>query len=204
MYIPCRSLVRVLGVFAFLCPAVAWPQNYYVLEAICEISSVRIHTPTTTGIGVVVDDGTLIATCTSVVGDNAFVEIESAGISQRGYVLDVDRDLAIVLVKDKLKPAAPFKGKVTNGQFILAAGRLETDTRMDMKIGHVEGLKPAGMEIVAEVTNKHVGGPILSEGGYLMGIVKDPANLSEDGSTLAIPSSQILHFIQRIRRDLPR
>jgi hypothetical protein len=75
---------------------------------------------------------------------------------------------------------------------------------MDMKIGHVEGLKPAGMEIVAEVTNKHVGGPILSEGGYLMGIVKDPANLSEDGLTLAIPSSQILHFVQRIRKDLSR
>jgi hypothetical protein len=133
--------------------------------------------------GVVVDDGTLIATCGSIVGDAPFVEVESGNIYQRGYILSIDKDLAIILIKDKLKPAVLFKGKVTNGQFILAAGRLESDTRMDMKIGHVEGFKPAGMEIVAEVTNKHVGGPILSEGGYLMGIVKDPANLSEDGLT---------------------
>jgi len=204
MHILSRGLVRVLVVFAFLCPAVAWSQNYYVLEAICEISSVRIHTQTATGMGVVVDDGTLIATCGSIVGDAPFVEVESGNIYQRGYILSIDKDLAIILIKDKLKPAVLFKGKVTNGQFILAAGRLESDTRMDMKIGHVEGFKPAGMEIVAEVTNKHVGGPILSEGGYLMGIVKDPANLSEDGLTLAIPSSQILHFVQRIRRDLSK
>jgi len=209
MYILCRNLVRVLGLLSFVLSPVAFGQNFYVLKAQAALSSVKIETSTATGMGGALDVGATIATCVHVVGNNNWVDIYTGGFHDRGYVLSVDseNDIAIVRMDGKIRPFSTRsnKEKIYPGTFITAAGKPNKSFDVDMRPGSVMTYfndSDPNMIISSQPVHGYSGGPVMDENGRLIGIMKSYATVDGNTGTAVIPAWKILNLIQRTRENL--
>ena len=212
MYIFSRGLVRVLGLLSFVLLSVAFGQNYYALEAQAELSSVKIETPTASGMGVALEDGATIATCAHVVGNNNWVDIYTGGFRDKGYVLSVDteNDIAIVRMEGKIKPFAVRRSeeKIGAGTFVVAAGKPNKSSRVDMRPGtsliyFMDNPTP-DLIISSEAEHGYSGGPVMDENGCLIGIMKSYAGFQGTTGTAVIPAWKVNALIKRTRDNLNR
>lgn len=210
MYISSRSLVRVLGLLSFVLSSFALGQNYYALEAQASLSSVRIETPTASGMGVALEDGSTIATCAHVVGNNNWVDIYTGEFYDKGYVLSVDteNDIAIVRMEGKIRPfmARASKERIGAGTFVLAAGKPNKASRVDMRPGtsliyFMDNPTP-DLIISSKPEHGYSGGPVMDQNGYLIGIMKSYAGFEGNTGTAVIPTWKINALIKRTRDDL--
>ena len=210
MYIFSRGLVRIVGILSFVLSSVACAQNFYVLEAQAALSSVRIDTPTEFGMGVALEDGATIATCAHVVDNNNWVDIDTGEAKEKGYVIAVDteNDIAIIRLENKIRPflTRACRDKMSSGKFVLAAGKPNTSSRIDMRPGtsvayFMDNPWP-DLIISSEPQHGYSGGPVMDENGYLIGIMKSYAGYGGKTGTVVIPSWKILEFIQKTRESL--
>ena len=209
MYIYSRGLVSVLGIFAVVLSSVAVGQNYYVHEAQAALSSVKINTLTEFGMGVALEDGATIATCAHVVDNNNWVDIDTGEIKEKGYVLAVDteNDIAIIRLESKIRPFIPrqCRDKAYPGKFTMAAGKPNKSDRIDMLPGSaVTYFDDANPDLIisSQPVPGYSGGPVMDENGCLIGIMKSFATVDGETATAVIPAWKILDLIQRTRENL--
>lgn len=209
MYISSRSLVRVVGLLSFFLSSIAFGQNVYVLEAQAALSSVKIDTPTAFGMGVALEDGATIATCAHVVGNNNWVDIDTGEVKEKGYVIAVDteKDIAIVRLESKIRPfiARQCRDRVYPGKFTMAAGKPNKSSRLDMRPGSaIMYFNEADPDLIisSEPVHGYSGGPVMDENGCLIGIIKSYATVNGETATAVIPAWKVLEFIQRTRENL--
>jgi len=209
MHILSGHLVRVLGLLSFLCSSFAFGQNYYVLEAQAALSSVKIDTPTAFGMGVALEDGATIATCAHVVENNNWVDVDAGEFKEQGYVIAVDteNDIAIVRLERKITPFYAYRSTDLPelGMFTMAAGKKRNSLDLDMRPGCIM-LKLAGafpnMIVSSEPKHGYSGGPILDKDGLLVGIMKAACTLDGDAATEVIPAWKLLEFIKETRKNM--
>lgn len=209
MYIFSRGLVRVLGLLSFLYSSFAFGQNYYVLEAQAALSSVRIDTPTEFGMGVALEDGATIVTCAHVVDNNNWVDVDAGEFKEQGYVIAVDteNDIAIVRLERKITPFYAYRSTDLPdlGMFTMAAGKRRDSSGLDMRPGCIM-LKMAGafpnMIVSSEPKPGYSGGPILDKDGLLVGIMKAACTLDGDSVTEVIPAWKLLEFLKETRKNM--
>jgi S1-C subfamily serine protease len=212
MYIYSRGLVSVLGIFSFVLSSFAFGQNYYALEAQAALSSVKIETSTATGMGVALEDGSTIATCAHVVGNNNWVDIYTGGFQDRGYVLSVDseNDIAIIRMEGKVRPFAVRTSteRIDAGTFVLAAGKPNKSSRIDMRPGtsliYFTDSLESDLIISSAPEHGYSGGPVMDEDGRLVGIMKSYAGFEGTTGTAVIPTWKVNALIKRTRDDLNR
>ncbi len=211
MCISSRSLVRIVVFFAIVLSSYSFGQDFYVLEAKAALSSVKIETPTAFGMGVALEDGATIATCEHVVGNNNWVDIDAGEFKEKGYVIAVDteNDIAIVRLERKITPFYAYRSTDLPelGMFTMAAGKKRNSLDLDMRPGCIM-LKLAGafpnMIVSSEPKHGYSGGPILDKDGFLVGIMKAACTLEGASATEVIPAWKLLEFIKATRRNLQK
>ena len=205
-----RFSVFLLAVFCPLVPqSVLAQKSISVLAAQAALSSVIITTPTSQGMGVVMLDGTTVATCYHVVRENQTVSVDTRMGRTTGTVIatDEDHDMAIVRIDKVLTPflqiceSRDIPQYHNSFQASMGERWQEPIIRLGVVIGAFEGVSP-NLILSSIPQGGDSGGPVMDESGYLIGISKCRATYGAENKlgTGVIPAWKFLEFIQRTQR----